>query len=332
MFRLRLISRVYRMVERTMDVFLQALEKMKGGKNLILCHDQADSDAVGAAYAISRFLDGDIGVPSCVAAHAQGLVRELGITMIVRPSVEQYEHVIIVDAAHAAQLTGCLPAKYWLIDHHPANGLIEGAEGGLYDPVSSTCQLVYRLLREAGFLIDRKIALALAAGIMTDTIHFHKGDAESFRIFGELLACGKLTYEDIKKLYLVDERQDRGAIIDAALRARKFVIGEYQILISEIERNIPTFAARALFDLGADISIVGYQQGEKVDLRVYLRQDLMEKEGLHAIDILRNLSVTEDRKVWGYQHFAGYHGKGELDLLLQETLKQLEHYLGKTKG
>ncbi|GIM46025.1 hypothetical protein DNHGIG_15740 [Collibacillus ludicampi] len=315
-----------------MEVFLQALEKMRGKKNLILCHDQADSDAIGAAYALFRYIGGDVGVPVSVAAHAKGLVHELGITMIEQPPVHQYEHVIIVDAAHRAQLVDCIPTKYWVIDHHPANCLIDKAEGGYYELVSSTCQLVYRILRAAGVTIDRNIALALAAGIMTDTIHFHKGDAESFRIFGELLACGNLTYEDIQRLYHVDNRRDRGAIIDTALHAKKITFADYHILISEVALNIPTFAARALFDLGADISVVGYQQEDEVDIRMYIRNELALTLGIQAIDILRRISGADDRKVWGYQHFAGYRSKGDWKRLLQEIVNELEHDLTVTKS
>lgn len=315
------------MVACIMEAFLQALAGMKGKNNLILCHDLADSDAIGAAYALARYIQGDIGVPAAVASHAQGLVDALGLTICLHPAVKAYDHVIVVDAAHSAQLLDCVPDQYWLIDHHPGNSLLSKAKGGLFELVSSTSQLVYRILQAAGFFIDRSMALALCAGIMTDTIHFHKGDAEAFRVFGELLACGQLTYEDILKLYLVDDRRDREAIIEAALHAKNITLSGYHILVSEVSLHIPTFAARALFDLGADVSIVGCRQDGDVDVRMYIRQELSGECGLHAAQVFRHVARMRKGKVFGYQQFAGYRGRGPLSAVLDLTVQALQQQL-----
>ncbi|WP_018131788.1 DHH family phosphoesterase [Effusibacillus pohliae] len=305
-----------------MKSFLEELTKIRGGKNLILCHDQADSDAIGAAYALSRWIGGDIGVPQAVASHTKKLIEELGMSVIHGPNVCDYPNIVVVDTAHAAQLCDTKPQHFFVIDHHPNNHLIEKADAALYDTVSSTSQLVYRMLRELQVPIDKKMALALCAGILTDTIHFHRGDAEAFQAFGDLLQIGGLRYQDVQNLYIVEDRRHRSAIIDSALTARKSTFGGYYILVAEVDTNIPTYAARALFDLGADASVVGYRNGQEVEVRMYLRHELLENCGMQAHDVFRSAPSMKKGKTWGYSLFAGFRSDhAQLDLIFDEILR-----------
>jgi phosphoesterase RecJ-like protein len=308
--------------------FSETIAKMKGEHNLVLCHDQADSDAVGAAYALSRFIGADVGVPQAVATHAYRLMDELELEILIAPDTSRYQNVVVVDAASPVQLKEAMPERFWFIDHHPENNLQTLALGGLYDQASSTCQLVYRLLRELNVPLDRKMGIALAAGIMTDTINFHKGDAEAFRSFGEILAACNLTYEEIQRLYTVDERKDRGAICQAALDAQKHTFGGYHVLVTKIDSNIPTFAARALFDLGADVSVVGFAQNGIVEIRMYIRQELSQQHKINAAEVFREVKGMEVGKVWGYALFAGYRARGDLNELLPNIVERFSKILG----
>lgn len=312
---------------KRMELFLQQVVSMKGTNLLILCHDHADSDAIGAAYALSKYLGGTVGVPHQVASHVKGLLTHLALDIVMKPDPRTFDHVIVVDTAHSVQLADCMPEKFWLIDHHPANSLVNSALGALYDTVTSTCQLVYRLLKYAGIPLEQDVALALCAGVMTDTINFHKGDAEAFRTFGELLETAKITYEDVQALYVIDQRKNRKAIIRAALQAKQVEIEGYEILVTQINMNIPTFAARALFDLGADISVVGCTSESDIDIRMYLRYDLIEQYGLHAADILKQVKKIQPQDVWGYSVFAGYRSQGNLEEILQSIIETLHEVL-----
>ncbi|PWK07916.1 DHH family phosphoesterase [Tumebacillus permanentifrigoris] len=307
--------------------FSETIAKMKGEHTLLLCHDQADSDAIGAAYALARYIGGDVGVPQAVATHTHRLIEELELPVVIAPDTTSYLHVVVVDAASPVQLRESMPERFWFVDHHPQNDLQQLALGGLYDPVSSTCQLVYRLLKELDAPLDRKTGLALAAGIMTDTINFHKGDAEAFRTFGEILDTCGLTHEEIQSLYMADERRDRGAICQAAIQAERHEMDGYHVMVTEIGSNIPTFAARALFDLGADVSVVGYARGEEVEIRMYIRQELSIKHKLDAAAVFRTVDGMDQGIVWGYSLFAGYRAKGDLKILLQNIVKAFEKRL-----
>lgn len=311
--------------------FLERIQNLKGRRLLFLCHDQADSDALGAAFALSQWLGGEVGVPREIAIHTRRLVTVTGMQVVTGPDPGQYAMTVVVDAADRSQLHPSEPQRFYLIDHHPDNRLLPLAEAALYEQVSSTCQLVYRLLKEAGAPPSREAALALAAGIMTDTIHFHKGDAEAFRCFGELLAGGKIGYEDVKRLYLEDQRRDREVILRAALGARWVKLGEYNILMADIRANIPTFVARALLDLGADMSVVSYESPEGTEVRMYIRDEMATACGLEAVDLLRGVPEFDPRRVWGYRLFAAYRCPGAVPEILDRIMETLKNRLGASR-
>jgi phosphoesterase RecJ-like protein len=303
---------------------VQEFQSYKGKNVLILCHDHADSDAVGAAYALAAWLDGTIGVPSEVATHAKGLMDALQVSVVRAPAVETFDHVIVVDTAHPSQLKGMSLPTFWLVDHHPDNTIKKWAKGMLCDSVSSTSQLVYRILKAANVPISSRMALALSAGILTDTINFHKGDSEAFRVFGELLETGNLSLEQVKRLYAMGGRDDRQVIVRAALSASMERLENFIILYTTIKANIPTFVARALFDLGADVSIVGHDRQGEVEIRMYVRDELAETCGLDAAQILRDVSGLNPDCVWGYRLFAAYRSPGDVDRLIAAIVGKIK--------
>ncbi|MDI3256747.1 MAG: DHH family phosphoesterase [Kyrpidia sp.] len=315
-----------------METFLKTISALRGSKVLFLCHDQADSDALGAAFALAQWIGGVVGVPREPAIHTRRLIEATGMDPVKTPDPEAYDAVVVVDAADASQLEPAVPKRFYLIDHHPDNQLVSHAAAALYDPVSSTCQLVFRLLKRAGDHPGREAALALAAGILTDTIHFHKGDAESFRAFGELLEIGGISYEDVKRLYLDDQRRDREVILRAALGSRWVKLGDYNILLAEIRTNIPTFVARALLDLGADMSVVAYEGPEGLEVRTYIREEMASACSLDAVDLMRAVPGVNSGQVWGYRQFAAFRRRDTMPGVLDHMIETLKSRLVTPRG
>ncbi|CAB3389728.1 conserved protein of unknown function [Kyrpidia spormannii] len=309
------------------EVFLNTIRLLRGSEILFLCHDQADSDALGASFALAQWLGGTVGVPREPAIHTRRLIEVTGMKVVKNPNPEAFKSVVVVDAADASQLEPTVPEKFYLIDHHPDNRLVDRAIDALYEPVSSTCQLVFRLLKAAGALPGREASLALAAGILTDTIHFHKGDAESFRTFGELLQTGGVSYEDVKRLYLDDQRRDREVILRAALGSRWVKLGDYNILLSEIRTNIPTFVARALLDLGADMSVVAYEGPEGTEVRMYVREEMASACTLDAVEIMEAVPGVGAGQVWGFRQFAAFRHREAIPSILDHVIETLKSRL-----
>jgi phosphoesterase RecJ-like protein len=102
-----------------------------------------------------------------------------------------YERLgIFADLMKSAAVTVC-------VDHHLST-VCDFAQHMYVDPsASSTCELIYRLLSPMD-LLDRDIASAIYAGLLTDTGGFRHGctSPETMRIAGELLKFG-IPFTDI---------------------------------------------------------------------------------------------------------------------------------------
>ena len=168
-----------------MDNFGQFIEAMRGKKLLHLGHKDADSDALGSAYTLSRFLPGDVGFADGLKTPAQDLADHIGLEYIIDPDPTAYDFVIIYDTISLSMLGLPLPTDYALFDHHEPGGhrfagfhseLAEDATWTFVEPAESTCSLLVDLFQEQSLIIDRKIALPLAAGIVTDTSWLRRAD------------------------------------------------------------------------------------------------------------------------------------------------------------
>ena len=157
------------------------LERLLDARRIVVtAHVRPDGDALGSALALAGCLRhagkrvqvaldrAEIGV----AAVLEG-VEELVPSTAADPRAER---LVVVDCAarnrmpEALQsLVGRLPTL--VIDHHPTNTRFGDAQW--IDPsASSTGEMIWRLARQAGWPLNRRIAEALWVALITDTGRF----------------------------------------------------------------------------------------------------------------------------------------------------------------
>jgi phosphoesterase RecJ-like protein len=156
---------------------------------LVITHVNPDGDAIGSLTALGMALEilghavtllsPTLPPPFTANIPAAGRIQTFTEDQRLPPDVDL---VILVDTGDVARI-----ARVWdeardyllarpmvVIDHHVTNS----GEGivNYVDPArSSTCELIYELLRAWDFSITPEIATALMFGIMTDTHSFHTG-------------------------------------------------------------------------------------------------------------------------------------------------------------
>ncbi len=163
---------------------------------LVAAHERPDGDAIGSALAFCQMLRG-MGKDAVV--YNQDSTPEIflflpGSELIVQtvPHVEDFEVAVILDcgelerigkdAARIAKIPHLVN-----IDHHVSNGGF--CDVCLLDAsASSTGELVFRLIRQMGFPLNRDISTCLYTAILTDTGGFRYGNTRS----GALLAAAEL--------------------------------------------------------------------------------------------------------------------------------------------
>jgi hypothetical protein len=170
-----------------------------------------------------------------------------------------------------------LPTRYALFDHHVPGGhryssfrnvLGDGAEWHWVRPVESTCSLLVELFEEHAVPVGRETAVALAAGILTDTWWLDLADAAALRRLARVLEWGDLYIEDV--MSAVDSQARRAARRTAVLAAlrdvHETIADRWSVLSAQTDSLGHGFGVTAaLRRLGGDVALVAFpKDGESM--------------------------------------------------------------------
>jgi phosphoesterase RecJ-like protein len=127
-------------------------------------------------------------------------------------------------------LLSSFDGKKVLVDHHP--GPVADCDLLIsYPSISSTCELLFRLVEEAGFLdyLDKNCADAIFTGMMTDTGNFsyNASDPETYHIIAKLLEKGidkDLIHSNVYHTF----SEDRWRLIGHSLKDKMVILPEFR--------------------------------------------------------------------------------------------------------
>ncbi len=168
----------------------------------IACHVNPDGDALGSLFAASLGLRqlGKKTYPTWGAAPAAipfSYQFLPGVDTVVQPGdLPDTDTFLAVDCGAADRL-GDLEARARKsstlinVDHHPGNDDF-GTHNIVVTHVSSTAELVTRMLQDLNVEIDTDIATCLYTGLVTDTGRFQYANSspDTLRLAADLLALG----------------------------------------------------------------------------------------------------------------------------------------------
>lgn len=184
------------------------LEKtiLKAKRILTVTHQGPDGDAIGSLAAFGFYLK-KIKKPHyllCVSGVPESLRFIPGAKLIKSKHPKIYYDLIVgLDYGTKNQLgLGSYFKKYpktpvLIFDHHLLSG--QGADFGVIKPeYSSVCELLYDYFKAVEFKMDKKIAYALAAGILSDTGFFkYTGNPKPLEAMADLMKRFKIKPADI---------------------------------------------------------------------------------------------------------------------------------------
>jgi len=234
----------------------------KAGKSvLIVTHECPDPDAIACAIAVKRFLQKGRDVSICVRNNLNDQTRALldlcGEQVAPGPPAK-VDTLIVIDTSSATTIAPFLglAEHRLLIDHHETKQdyLALFNEHAVDERVVSCSEIVYGLLKGR---VDRKTALCLAAGIVTDSANFVAARADTFATLGALLKKHKIDYGEVLALVSTPmEVSERIARLKGGQRARMERVGDVVIAVTEVS-SFEGSVANSLLGLGADVSFVG---------------------------------------------------------------------------
>ncbi|QNO14530.1 DHH family phosphoesterase [Alkalicella caledoniensis] len=306
-----------------MKEFIEILEKLKGKKTLVLCHDDADNDAIGAGFAMAELTKGTLAVPQRISEHALELINKLAARVEVNPNSQEYELVIVVDTADSQQLPNIALDEYLLIDHHRNNLLVENSKANIYHLVDSTCQLVYHLYKEMEESLTPAVALALAAGILGDTVGLTKASNKAIIDLGNILQDGNIGYSTVLNTFKISGKIERLQKLKAATSGEVHEFLDCVLIYCRPDKNFLFYVATMFLELGTDLALVSYQEDGWIHLRLVKSNQCITNHNVSEIVKKASEGMTVEN-FWGDQYFAGFKGQGDYDQLIKNIFEEIK--------
>ena len=309
---------------------------------VLLCHINADPDAICAAYALSQLLQRfrpnlnvEIAAPQGPSLLSKSLFSSLPAKLSEHPKIEEARIIVLLDTNTVQQLgewselVNASKAAVVVIDHHASHPETEhlAALNVSDETASSTCEIIYRLYKEAEANLTPSEAKALFLGISFDTRHFVMANSTTFKVIADLIDAGVKAEEALSLLNLPMGSSERVARLKASKRIKLLKINEWILAISNVNAYQAS-AARALIYLGAHVAVVAGEKGEKIQISMRSSRDFHEKTGIHlGRDIARPLGEYLQGMGGGHSVSAGVNGIGDIDDSLKRCFKLIKDKL-----
>ncbi len=301
---------------------INTLEASANRRIIVIGHDNADSDAIGAGFAVAELLGAPLAIPNKISPPAIEFAAALKKDIIFQPQLTNYDLAVIVDTASQKQLPGITLDQYVIIDHHKYNELMEGTLADVHEPLDSTCQLVYRLYLTVGRPISKKVALALAGGIVGDTVGLTKASGQAILELGQILKAGGIELQTVLGAMKISRRMDKFKRLRAASHLQLYEIGDLAFCVGPIEHDYLFYTTSLFIELGADLALAYAQEDHRLCLR--LAKSRNSQAHCHALAMLKKVfPATIDQNLWGDEFFAGYEGVGNIEDVLRSILQEL---------
>jgi len=309
---------------------------------VLLCHHNADPDAICSAYALASLLkttrpklEFEIGAAQGISRLSKHLLKHLPIEVKMQPNVEKADVIMLLDTNTIQQLENLAEkvknskAPLIVIDHHAAHPETERLAKICItnEEASSTCEIVYKFYKEVDVKPGKFEAEALFLGIAFDTRHFILANSSTLKTIAELIDAGVNAQKTLSLLSLPMDFSERVARLKACRRVKLFKIGEWIIALSHVSAYQAS-AARAIIDTGSHVAVVAGQKNENIEISLRCTREFHEKTGIHlGRDIAKPLGEHLQGMGGGHSLAAGVNGAGDIETGLKRCLRLLKEKL-----
>jgi phosphoesterase RecJ-like protein len=318
------------------------LEERNTKLAVLLCHINADPDALCAAFAFSRLIQHlqpslkvEVATPKGPSRLSKFLLNAVPAKLTNEPQIENAEVIVLLDTNTVQQLgewskrVKASKAALIVIDHHASHPETEQLATLIVadEKASSTCEIVYKLFKEAEVKFRTDEARALFLGIAFDTRHFVLASSATFKAVADLIDAGVKPEETLPFLSLSMELSERIARLKASKRIKLLKINDWLITFSHVSAYQAS-AARALVSLGAHVAVVAGQRNEQIQISMRATRDFYEKTGIHlGRDVAKPLGEYLQGMGGGHSVSAGVNGVGDIEGAVERCVRLLRERL-----
>jgi nanoRNase/pAp phosphatase (c-di-AMP/oligoRNAs hydrolase) len=310
----------------------------EGKRILVLCHPNADPDAIGSVLALAdalEQLDARVRAGACggVSRLSKNVLEAIKREIDTRPSLDT-DVVVLVDTSSLGQL-GDLGEEIKqksldlvVMDHHrSAEDMGQIAKLSFVKEDSpSAAELIFSLIRELGANLTPEMASLLLIGIVADTGQFRFATPSTFEVVNALIKAGASYERAMGALKLPEDVSKRTAMLKAAQRSELRRIHGRLVVFSEVG-SFEADAATMLVRIGADAALVGSEEKGKVRLSARVREEVLDQTRLHLGDLMSELAKKFGGTGGGHAGAASMGCKGKLEEVKKKSLSILQRML-----
>jgi len=317
------------------------IDKLDAKLAVLLCHHNADPDAIGAAFAFKGLLkrlrpslETEIAAASGPSRLSKAMMAVLPIELTDKPRIETADLIFMLDTNTIQQLDEwskrIKPDRpLVVIDHHASHPETEqmATLSVADETASSTCVIVYRLFKEAKVTPAPDEAKALFLGIAFDTRHFIIATSDTLKVVADLVEAGVNAQETLPILSLPIEHPERIARLKAANRVKLLKMNKWLIALSHVSAYQAS-ACRGLVTLGAHVAVVAGKKENKIQVSFRATREFFTETGVHVgRDLAKPLGDFLGGMGGGHSVSAGANGVGDVEACLEFCAKLLKKKL-----
>jgi nanoRNase/pAp phosphatase (c-di-AMP/oligoRNAs hydrolase) len=313
-----------------------------GQRILVLCHRNADPDAVASALVLADVLKklgakSKAGAADDITLTSQALLKNLGREIPVNPPLDA-DLVVLVDTSSlehlgefGAKLKEATP-KLAVVDHHRPVEEMKRISSFHFvrEDSPSESELIFRLVSELGEKLTPEQASLLLAGIISDTGHFRLAKPDTFEVVNALLKAGADYGRVLESIKLPEDISKRMAMLKAAMRSELRRVHGNLVMFSKLG-SFEGDAAGMLVRIGADVAFVGSEDKGKVVLSGRARLEVLKATSLHLGEVMESLGKQFEGTGGGHAGAASMSGKGKLEDIKKSLFKILQEKLNPKK-
>ncbi len=300
-------------------------EKLRDKKKVILVHGNADMDAIGSAYAISKcFPPADIFAPGGVDRVSKMVSEKLNFDILSECDLSDYEEVVVVDTSSPEQFKPgeiTVPEGSVVIDHHMDTGKWTKMHY-VCDANKVACtEMVLDLLKECNIEITRDVGLALLGGMLTDSGHFQYSDPTLLRDFAYVLERTGIGMDEALSLTRAEtSMSERASVMKCIGRSRFDRVGDMIVAVS-YGGSYEASGCKALIAAGADVAFVASQRDENFRLSARATQEAVRR-GINLGEIVKGIGSDTVTDGGGHEGAAGLSGNGDIEAMLHICMQR----------
>jgi len=312
---------------------------------LILCHQNADPDALCSAFVFSKLLKRinprakiEIASPEGISKLSEALSDLLPMQVTTDHPEFAVDVIVMLDTNTPKQLgpwerkVKNSTAPIIVIDHHASHPETERLASVIIcdENASSTCEMIYRFFEELDTKPSKEEAQALFLGIAFDTKHFVLATSGTFKVAAALIDAGVDAQKILSRLSLPTSLSERIARLKACRRMQLMRINNWLIVFSRVS-SFQASAARALVGMGAHLAMVGGQKGDNLQISIRSDPEFYKETGFHlGKDLAKPLGEYFHGMGGGHSTAAGVNGTGDYEAAVKRAIRLIREKLRET--